>query len=218
MYQLKRITLVLIVIMLITIPMESKKKKKKSSGNQIENKVEIEIDKVAFDENSLFGIYDEAGNLIVNFDRFENKNSKINSFKIFNDKKEHIYTIVADDIEQTVSIMSKDGKRGKLSLKVGLSGMNIKMTAEVKYFGKPYDLLIEMDFGMGSFSSDYIVTYESKPIMKESISASLSGDSEKKVYVDKTFLDANKIDCAIWALSLLAFDELAKEASKSNQM
>ena len=173
--------------------------------------VHLVINKNAFDENSIFTVNDEEGRIICEFDRFDNKSSAVNSIKIFNDNKEHIYTITADDQGQTIFILNKDGRSGKIVTKTSVVKFKIKIDTIMDYFGEPYDFQMKMDFSDGGISVIYRIYYNSELVIKQIFTGSF-GSSSMDIVAEKSFLDEHKLDCGVLVLAILAFDEMSNSS------
>lgn len=170
----------------------------------------------------MFGIYDEAGNPVANYSRFENTNSKYNSIKLFDDDKNRIYTIATDGQEQSVYIIDKDGKRAKIEGAVTPALFKFNVKSDLKFYGKPYTLTTIVNTGFTDITFTYIVTYESKPVVKGLYTYNMISSIKKETTVNQVFLTDNKNDCMAMVLSIFAFDEMlydkVLELHKENQM
>ncbi len=214
-----KVKIVVISIMLTTVLSNIYAKPKKTV--KIANPVRVEVDTLAFDEDSLLGIYDGAGNLISNFSRIEKKNNYISPFRVLGNNKEHLYTVSYDDINNIIIIVSKEKKKGKIAFEIkkkGLLGIWIKVKTRVSFFGKPYKLKYTKNNSFKNHSTEYTITYDSKPVIKKIWKYDAKkGKSFQKIVVDKLFLDDNKIDCSIWILALQALDEASLEYKRYNR-
>lgn len=178
----------------------------------IQNPIKIEVDKGAFDENSLFGIYDEAGNLISQYSRFSNPNTSIQSCKIYDKDKNHIYTISADDKERLIYIMDKDGKRAKIKANITQAFFSVKITTDVSYYGQPYVLLVTAKMKFPAVTYTYVVENNNEPVIKGMVTYGMSG-STTEITVNQDFLTANPTESMVWTLALVIFDEMIYEIS-----
>ncbi len=195
---------------------------------EIANPVKLEVDTLAFDEDSLLGIYDDEGNLISNFSRIEKKNNYISPFKVLGDNEEHLYTVSYDEINDTIVIVNKDRKKGKIffTKKKGLS-LRLKFDTVVSFFDKPFALEYTTTRTAGrtllgtlnnrSYVNKYTITYNSKPVIKKTWKYDYKkGQGSQELIVDTEFLRTNKIDCVVWILALQVIDEVSAQKHRKN--
>ena len=204
---------VLFIVFVFCFPATLFAEEKITKNTVISDPVKLEFSLGGFDETSLSGIYDEDGGLVANYNRFDNPNSKYNSFKLYDSDKNHIYTISADEKNQSVLIFSKDGGRAKIigNMSPGLFGIRLK--AEMDFFGQPYKLVPFLSNGMVETDMTYFISFESKPVIKLSHSVSLINytTKNKEIIADKEFMQNHKQECSVLLLALFAFDEMMNE-------
>lgn len=74
---------------------------------KIPDAIEIEFDIGSFQEDSLLSVYDNNGDFIVKYSRFENPNSRYKSIKVYDIEENHRYTIFPDEKSLAVYILDQ---------------------------------------------------------------------------------------------------------------
>jgi hypothetical protein len=204
---------VLFIVIVFCFPATLFAAEKITKDTVISDPVKLEFSLGGFDETSLSGIHDEDGGLVANYNRFDNPNSKFNSFKLYDSDKNHIYTISIDEKNQSVLIFSKDGGCAKIIGNMSPGLFVIRLKADLDFFGQPYELVPFLSNGLVETDMAYFISFEFKPVIKLSYSLNLNNYTvrNKEIIADKEFAQNHKQACSVLLLALFAFDEMMNE-------
>ncbi len=195
--------IILFIILQVIYSGEKKGKKIKKKKKDLENFTNIFFDEVIFDEDDFMKIIDNNGNTIINYEWYENKKSQnIRNAKIYNENKELIMTLVYMDQESgayQIHFKDNEEKRGVINI-MRDPGSLVTYNFKVNYFIEGFDLRFYIDnddtttkVGKLYYNNDLVMFYK-KVINK------MEFQENSDLYVEKNFLENNKIDTGFWAL------------------
>lgn len=186
----------------------------------LENESSLKIDDVVFEEGDLMRIIDNDNQIIVRFDRVDNKSlSQVKGVKVYDEDNNHIYTLIPSVSGQELKVNIKEiasDLRGTISMSTSVNGFSIEVNTDVDFFEKPYTIEYEIIHGTDGISQTTIVSYDSRALMYRRVTASMNGVEQTGFMVDKSFLEVNKIDMGVLALSIKLIDEINEAFSSNN--
>lgn len=177
----------------------------------------LKLDNVAFDEDEYMSIQDPQKNIVAYYDRFANKSGDVKAVKLFNLKKELIYTLVPLYSQQRyeVHIRNKEGKRGSVALISTLNNFSARLESVTDYFQKDYYYNHQIRLRIGSAKTIESVRFKNQEIVSSTKTLSVFSKPKPVLFkVDEEFFKENKMDVANWVLIIQLFEELMLEVSK----
>lgn len=201
---------ILLIILLFFLQMiycgEKKNKKIIVTKKDLENFIKIQFDEVIFDENDFMKIVDDSGNTIINYEWYENKKGQyIRNARIFNENKELIMTIVYMDKESgayQIHFKDNEDKRGAIYI-IRDPGSIITYNFEIDYFKEDFELRYFVDVGEVTEKTGKLYYNNDLVIFYKRVINSMSPKENTDIYVEKNFLENNRVDAGFWAFIFL---------------
>lgn len=179
----------------------------------IEDPVELAFNYAAFSEDDLLDMHTVSGELLVYFDRFENKSSEVKSVIIYSSDTTRLFTLVPIFNKNRLEVYWKDatGKLGRITLEQKVELLKLSFIAGIDYNEEPLDFSVKYDFDIFESTIFENVYYSDKPVLQSSTLYRTSGHITEKIVVNRSFLDEHRPLASAWALTLMLFDELSQE-------
>ncbi|HOT62989.1 MAG TPA: hypothetical protein PLU93_09010 [Treponemataceae bacterium] len=173
----------------------------------------ITVDTISFEEDGLLTVFDNDGNTIVKFDRFENKNAQgvdLKNARVYGTDGALLMTIVVniDGSRKQLHLQDSAKKRGLVEIETSLGLGTVTPGVTVQYFGKGYEMSATVKIGVKGTERTKVVTFGGKTAFKTAYKSSIKGRSESSISVENSYLAENRVEAGVWALILFMCEEL----------